>query len=120
MRWSPGRNARSRDGHRVRRRARLLGVGLLALAAAASQLRLLVVEQACASGEDATDRVLVEVDADDDEIRLLVGVAPRDGDQSCPSNPATPFTVDLNEPVGNRQVIDVGRYPPREVTEASP
>lgn len=87
--------------------------------AAASQLRLLVVEQACASGEDASGRVAVEVDADDDQIRLLVGVEPPGGDQTCPSNPATPVTVDLDEPVGDRRVVDVARYPPREVTEGS-
>lgn len=87
--------------------------------AAASQLPLLVVEQACASGEDAGGRMAVEVDADQDEIRLLVGVEPRGGDQTCPSNPATPVAVDLDEPVGDRRVVDVARYPPREVTEAA-
>ena len=81
-----------------------------------SQLELLVVEQACASGEDAAGRVRVDVTTTDDEIRLVVGVEPRGGDQNCPSNPPTPVTVDLDEPIAGRRVVDAGRYPPIEIT----
>jgi hypothetical protein len=80
-----------------------------------SKLDLLVVEQSCASGQSATGRVQVDVDATADEIRLLVGVEPAEGAQTCPSNPATPVTVDLDEPIGDRRVVDVSRYPEREV-----
>lgn len=81
-----------------------------------AELPLLVVEQGCASGQPATDRVEVEVDESADEIRLIVGVQPPRGDQTCPSNPATPVTVELDEPVGERRVVDASRHPPAEVT----
>lgn len=81
----------------------------------ATELHLLVTEQGCASGESAAGRVEVMVDADQEQIRLVAGVEPRRGDQSCPNNPATPITVDLDEPVGHREIVDAGRYPPRGI-----
>jgi hypothetical protein len=81
-----------------------------------TELDLLIVEHACASGADADGRVRVAVDATDEQVRLVVGVEPRTGDQACPSNPATPVTVALDEPIGDREVVDAGRYPPVELT----
>ena len=81
-----------------------------------STLALLVVEHACASGEPATSRVrVVDVGGDDDTLRLTIGVEPREGGQTCPSNPATPVTLEFDEPVGDRSIVDQTRLPPREV-----
>lgn len=78
------------------------------------QLELLVVEMACASGQPADGRIDVfELDEQQDVIEIAVGVRPRDGGGTCQSNPATPFTVRLQQPLGDRTVIDMSVYPPR-------
>lgn len=85
-----------------------------------TSLSLWVVERACASGRPATDRVAVSVEETADEVRLVVGVEPLEGDQSCPSNPPTPITVELAEPLGERQLTDAARFPPIELEQAPP
>lgn len=90
-------------------------LGEAAVDSRSSTIELLVVEQACNSGQGAAGRVSVEVETDVDEVRLVVGVKPRGGVQTCPSNPPTPVTVELDEPLGDRRVVDASRYPPREI-----
>lgn len=85
----------------------------------ASTVELLVVEMACNSGEDADGRVrLVEQVESTDAIELLIAVEPRDGNAACPSNPATPFTVELAEPLGDRTLLDTSIHPPRPLDVA--
>jgi hypothetical protein len=70
-------------------------------------LRLLVTEQAFASGQRADGRVLVpDVHAAPDELVLTMFVAPRPGYQTAMRNPETPVRVALAEPVGARRLID--------------
>lgn len=83
------------------------------------ELRLLVTEQNCNSGEDAQGRIeVVSVEESDDRVAVLLAVRPRGGFQTCPSNPATPFTVTLSEPLGTRAVVDAGLADPRVVVFA--
>jgi hypothetical protein len=85
----------------------------------AEELSLLVTESSCNSGEDAEGRIeVVSIDETDTEVSLVLGVRPRDGMQNCPSNPATPFTVTLVEPLGGRQVLDAGLAEPRPLLVA--
>lgn len=78
------------------------------------ELALLVVERACASGQPADGRIeIVELEITDHEVQLVIGVEPRDGDQTCPSNPPTPFTVELDAPLGERTVVDASVWPYR-------
>lgn len=81
---------------------------------------LLIHERACASGQSAEGRVqLVELTETTDEVRLWIGVLPPEGDaQTCQGNPATPFTVELSEPLGDREIVDASVVPPRPVTVA--
>lgn len=73
----------------------------------AAHLHLLVIERACASGRDAHGLIrVVALDETDEEIRLVIGVEPREGDHTCPSNPATPVRVDLDAEVGDRDLVD--------------
>jgi hypothetical protein len=51
-----------------------------------------------------------------EQVRLAIGVVPRDGRQTCQGNPVTPFTLDLPEPLGARKLIDVSAYPEHEIT----
>jgi hypothetical protein len=103
-----------------------LGSAVLTLAATPApddtEVALEVYEQACASGRSAEDRVrLVDLEVTDDQVRLVIGVEPLDGAQTCPSNPPTPMVVELPEPVGDREVVDAGVLPPRPLgTGGSP
>lgn len=81
---------------------------------------LLVQERGCASGQSAEGRVeIVELTETADEVQLRIGVRPPDADVwTCPGNPSTPFTVKLNESLGDRKIVDVSVVPPRPVTVA--
>jgi len=59
----------------------------------------------CASGRSAEGRIQVTVDYRRDEIEFDVGVRPRGGAQNCPDNPVTPYTVELDEPLGDRSIV---------------
>lgn len=102
-----------------------LGDADLALAEApspdATSIDLLVVERACASGQSAEGRVeLVELAETADEVQLRIGVRPRDADGAdCQGNPGTPFTVELSDPLGDRDIVDASVVPPRPLTVAS-
>jgi hypothetical protein len=74
-------------------------------------LRVLVTEQAFASGKRADERVLApDFYLDADELVLRMFVAPRQGFQNGLPNPETPVRVALSEPVGRRRLID-GAFP---------
>jgi hypothetical protein len=75
-------------------------------------LDLWVHEQACASGRLATGRIRPVVDYADDSITVTITVAYAGGDQTCPGNPDTPYTLTLEQPVGSREVKDGGTTPP--------
>lgn len=79
---------------------------------------LLVHERACASGQTAEGRIqLLELNETAEHVRLRIGVRPPGGDaQSCQGNPPTPFTVELGEPLGDREILDASVVPPRPVT----
>lgn len=100
-----------------------LGVPALAVRAApdpkSRELALSVTEMACNSGEDAQGRIeVVSIEESADQVRLVLGITPRDGAQNCPSNPATPFTVTLDDPVGDREILDASLVDPRPLLVA--
>lgn len=76
------------------------------LAPESTQIALLVREVECASGQSAEGRIGVAVDYREDEIVLTAYVRPLDGDQRCPSNPPTPFLLELAEPLGRRDLVN--------------
>lgn len=76
-----------------------------------TELHVLVQERACASGSYATGRIgspLVVYAAD--AVVITVGVRKVGG--TCPSNPSTPAVIVLNEPLGERQLLDGYHVPP--------
>lgn len=84
------------------------------------EIALLVTEAACASGESAEGRVeVVDVETNDEEVRVVLGVKPREGGGECPSNPQTPFTLQLGEPLGDRVVLDAAVLPPKVIWPSS-
>jgi len=52
-------------------------------------------------------------------VELVIGVEAPPGGQTCPSNPPTPFTIELDEPLGDRTLTDVAVYPERELAVAA-
>jgi hypothetical protein len=72
-----------------------------------SVLRVLISEQAFASGQPAYGRILPpEIYADEDELVLTVFVTPLPGFQNGTPNPETPARIVLPHPVGARRLID--------------
>lgn len=82
-----------------------------------ASIDLLVTERACASGKGAEGRIeLVELNETVEQIHLRIGVRRLRGGQECPGNPPTPFTVELSEPLGDREIVDASVIPPQSVT----
>jgi len=82
----------------------------------ATSIELLVRERNCASGTPATGRIeLLELRETPTEVTVRIGVRPREGDQDCQGNPATPFVVELSEPLADRPLLDASVVPPRVV-----
>lgn len=80
---------------------------------ASAVLPLLVTESACNSGQSADGRVrLVSLLETEDSVTVTIGVEPQSTEATCPSNPPTPFTVELEAPLGDRTIIDGTRGAP--------
>ena len=80
----------------------------------ARQVSVLVSENHCASGRDATGRILPPwVHYGEKAITVTFHVRPVEGGALCPGNPDTPFVLELDEPVGGRTLVDGGRPPRR-------
>lgn len=85
------------------------------------RLALLVTERECNSGQDAAGRVeLVELAETESTVELVIGVRPSSAlAASCQGNPATPFTVDLERPLGDRVILNAAVVPARELTASA-
>lgn len=69
-------------------------------------------ERACASGEAPIEREVISIVVEtEDYIDITILVEESSGSQDCPSNPDFPLTIDLDEPIGNRTVRDLGLQP---------
>jgi hypothetical protein len=78
------------------------------LTEADTELRVLLTEQAFASGQSADGRVLVpDIYEDDGELVLRIFVSPRPGGfQTATRNPETPVRIALPRPLGPRLLLD--------------
>jgi len=84
--------------------------------AESTAVSLLVTEFACNSGEDAEGRVeVVELVETETTVEVVLATRPRAGAHTCPSNPATPFTLELAAPLGDRQLLNAGVLPSRTI-----
>ncbi|WP_456785723.1 hypothetical protein [Cellulomonas sp. P5_C5] len=78
-----------------------------------TEVALLVTEAACNSGQDADGRIeVVELRETASAVEVALAVTPRGGAHDCPSNPPTPFTIELDEPLGDRLLLDASTVPP--------
>lgn len=78
-----------------------------------TEIALLVTERACASGQPMGDRLLEpQIIEETDRILLVFAAAVNPGDANCPGNPSTSVTVTLTAPLGDRDLLDGGTFPP--------
>lgn len=80
----------------------------------ATELRISVSEQACASGRTLKpEEIQTEVEYSADSVTILATADPLPkGAHTCQGNPSTTITVELDEPIGDRKLLDAGSYPP--------
>lgn len=77
------------------------------------QLPVLVNEDECASGASATGRIQQpDIQYRRDAVVITIRVAVRSGSEDCQGNPDTPYVVQLEEPIGTRELLDGGTRPP--------
>ncbi|MET0830537.1 MAG: hypothetical protein ABWY26_13500 [Microbacterium sp.] len=80
------------------------------------RIALLVSEHDCNSGQPATGRIeLIELIETATTVELVIGGQPGTGG-TCQSNPPTPFTVELEQPLADRTILNAAVAPAREVT----
>ena len=76
-----------------------------------STLEVQVSESACASGTTPGDRLLGPIlEETADEVRLAFFTVPPPSPSTCPSNPTTTVTIELDEPLGAREIIDAAYH----------
>lgn len=88
----------------------------------ATELALLVTERACNGGMDASGRVeLITLEETEDAVIVHIAVQPSDdGVATCQSNPPTPFTVELESRLGDREIRDGALIVPRPLDVLEP
>ncbi len=83
------------------------------LSPATTRIEVLVNERACSGGTSAEGRIApptIEYEAE--TVTITLAVIPVTGPAPCPGNPDTPYTVELDEPLGDRTILDGGTSPP--------
>lgn len=72
-----------------------------------TEIRVTATERDCASGEEMGDRLLdPHVVETDDVVWIALAVIQPIGGQECPSNPSTEVVIQLDEPLGDREIRD--------------
>lgn len=82
----------------------------------------LVTETACAGGQSSEGRILSPtILYGQREVLVVFAVRPQPGEFfTCPGNPATRVLVSLEEPLGERRLLDGGVFPPHDPAEPWP
>jgi hypothetical protein len=80
-----------------------------------SSFRIEVMERECASGSPADGRIAEPiVEYAEEAIIITVPVRRVEGAATCQGNPWTPFVLELDEPIGDRLLLDGGPWPPQQ------
>ncbi|PPK90878.1 hypothetical protein CLV92_1218 [Kineococcus xinjiangensis] len=86
-----------------------------------TSLPLLVTERDCAGGQSSEGRVQEPVvEYRPDAVVITIRVDPLGGAQTCPGNPATPYLLQLSEPIGGRALLDGGQVPAATIAPPAP
>jgi hypothetical protein len=84
------------------------------LTPATTDLHILVDELQCHGLSDAAGRIAVEARVSGASLVLTSFVRSLNGPQTCPGTPPTPYVVHLDQPLGNRTVLDGATWPMTE------
>jgi hypothetical protein len=76
-----------------------------------TQIPILVFERACSSGTPTTGRMQVDIAYTPTAVTIGIDVTPLGGDQDCVLVP-TSYVVELDEPLGGRQLVDANAAVP--------
>ena len=82
-------------------------------------IAVLVTERACTGATSVDDRLgPPEIRYTTAAVEVLYTATPLTGSGvvTCPGNPADHVTLHLDEPLGNRKLVDASTYPPRDAT----
>jgi hypothetical protein len=72
-----------------------------------TEIQVTATERECASGEAMGDRLLdPQVVETDDVVWIALAAVQPTGSQTCPSNPSTEVVIELDEPLGDREIRD--------------
>jgi hypothetical protein len=83
------------------------------LSAESTRIEVLVNERGCAGDRSAEGRIPApHVVEDEDRVVVTVSVIPLPGPQDCGDTPDTPVTIELDEPLGDRELLDGSSDPP--------
>jgi len=84
----------------------------------ATEFDAVVLERACANGQSSEGRIAPPfVLYEPDSVVLTFGVVLKPGGQRCPGHPPGSYHVKLDEPIGDRWLLDGGVFPPRDATK---
>jgi hypothetical protein len=84
----------------------------------ATEFDVLVLERACASGQSSEGRIAPPfVLYEPDSVVLTFGVVLTPGGGRCPGHPPGSYHMKLDEPIGDRWLLDGGVFPPRDATK---
>jgi len=84
----------------------------------ATEFDVLVLERACAGGQSSEGRIAPPfVLYEPDSVVLTFGVVLTPGGARCPGHPPGSYHVRLDEPIGDRWLLDGGVFPPRDATK---
>jgi len=84
----------------------------------ATTIRALVRETACASGRTPEGRVdPPEIEVTDASFTVRYWIRKMPGGQDCQGNAPFPVTLELPEPLGDRQLLDGSASPPRDASK---
>ena len=84
----------------------------------ATELHVLVDEMGCHGSQTAEGRIAQSVDYRADAVVVTLATLTREGAQTCPGTPPTPYVLHLTQPVGTRNLTDGTPWPPTLVAQA--
>jgi hypothetical protein len=84
----------------------------------ATELHVLVDEWGCHGFQTAEGRIAQNVEYQADAVLVTLAVLAREGAQTCPGTPPTPYVLHLTQPVGTRNLADGTPWPPTLISTA--
>jgi hypothetical protein len=79
-----------------------------------SEISIMVTQMACSSGESVpVEDIKVTLIERDDAVAVGVVAEPSKGSQTCPGEEPTPYQVHLQEPLGQRHLVNNAVFVPR-------